>query len=130
MCIIDSLMCRFVCHRIVGSLYCVIKRPLQYNELAKRTPAYGDILAFVDISKYTLKFVSLSVRFQFVEVRWRTLLFSQYVEDVCACRKKFDLCQRTAHTQGVRSLNAIRMFVFFCPQYGNSPVPLRWHLSI
>ena len=80
MCIIDSLMCRFVCHRIVGSLYYVIKRPLQYNELAKRTPAYGDILAFVDISKYTLKFVSLSVRFQFVEVRWRTLLFSQYVE--------------------------------------------------
>ena len=72
-------------------------------------PSVWRYLAFVDIRLYTFKFVSSSVwvRFQFVVVRWRTLLFAQYVEDFCACTV-FDVCQRTASMQRVRSPYASR----------------------
>ena len=84
--------------------------PLHYNELAQRMPAYGYILAFVGMRWHMLLFVSSSVlvRFKFVEVRLRALLFAQYVEKICACTKFFDICQRTAHMQRLRSMNAIQ----------------------
>ena len=36
-------------------------------------------------------------------------MFTQPVEDFCACTKLFDICQRTEHTQRGRSLNKMRM---------------------
>ena len=81
------------------------KLRLHIDELARHTPTVWRYLAFVDIRRYTLKFVrpSVSVRFQFVAVRWHTFLFAQYVKDFCASTKIFDVCRRMANTQSVRS---------------------------
>ena len=74
-------------------------------------PTVWRYLGFVDIRRYTLKFVSpsVSVRFQFVAVRWHTLLAAQYVEDFCACTKFFDVCRRAEHSFTER--NSYGMFV-------------------
>ena len=38
-------------------MLCFIKQSLHHNKLAQCMPACGDILAFVDIHRYTLKFI-------------------------------------------------------------------------